>query len=130
MSVTLSEGASETPRTHPAVTKMADLTHADSDWAVLGAALYDRNPKPFSRLDRPTPEQVAAAKQILGIHRAPTKRVRGPKGRPKKRPDLAKAAALRRRGLTWTKVSSILGVHRNTLLARRQELEATAVTTE
>lgn len=104
---------------------MADLTHPDSDWAKLGSLVIERPKKPFARLDRPT--VVGIAKEVLrvGKKQAPArKRPRGPMGRPKKRPDLMKAAELRKRGWSWAKIATELGVHRNTLFLKRKELES------
>lgn len=99
---------------------MGDLTHPDSDWATLGSAVVSGR-KGFNRLERPTAEQVRAARQILGIHKS-LPRTKRPNGRPRKRVDLLKAAALRKQGLTWDEVAKRLGVHRNTLLVLRREM--------
>jgi hypothetical protein len=108
---------------------MADLVHPDSDWASLGNRLMDRS-KPFQRLERPTtrapqtsptPAEVEKAKAILALHKK-QQRIKRPNGRPRKHPDLMKAALLRERGLSWEKVAEALGVHRNTLCLKRKEM--------
>lgn len=110
---------------------MADLAHPDSDWAMLGNRFLDRKPnKPFTRLERPEPHQpipvpspaeVERARAVLALHRK-QERVKRPNGRPRKHPDLMRAALLRTRGLTWEQIATELGVHRNTLCAKRKKM--------
>jgi hypothetical protein len=100
---------------------MSDLSesiHPDSDWARLGVTFSNRR-KAFQRLERPTPQQLAE----LRLQPKGKRRKRGPMGRPRKSPDMVRAAELRRRGFTWADIGERMNVHRNTLLARRKEIE-------
>lgn len=102
---------------------MGDLTHPDSDWAALGSLVVG-GPKALNRLERPTAEQVRAAKQVLGIVQSgPAPRPKRLKGRPRKPVDIVRAASLRKQGLTWDQIAKRLRVHRNTPLVLRRELK-------
>lgn len=101
---------------------MGDLTYKDSDWAMLGGRVIDRSHKAFRRLEKPTPQEIAKAKQLLSVERHKPKVVKGHNGRPKKHPDLLRAALLREKGFTWERVAKVLGVHRNTLFRARKEI--------